>query len=319
MTTKTWGLRNKTAGKPEQSPYKEDLFTTFIVHSALLLLSIFFYAILRYKLLWMLIGYFGANILFLGASIFFAFLSTRREHRCEQKIPDGGRTVSAEKAPLPLETKGEKAQKRVQIGIRRREGAKKSRKLTIRMYDEYAQEFGLTKTLEKDFKSWVLTHVIAAVLRRARPADSSVQGQGRATLKNITNEDMDVAQLINNNGLVCYDRNNHVHSKALFKLLYNHFNTQMPNCGSYYINPMDEFVFEDINKLRISNFGLLVEETESFLESKKLFNLYFLSRNIVYDCEGDVVLAFLLLLMYANTHSGGYLGSLSLRQFKFLY
>ncbi|KAI5188478.1 hypothetical protein NECID01_0109 [Nematocida sp. AWRm77] len=185
-------------------------------------------------------------------------------------------------------------------------------KRVIKKYSEYKDNFGLTKDLEKEFKSWIYFNVICPA------SDRNCRSAREAYTRGLTKSEIDDLRLVANNGFICYDKNNENHSKAMFKVLYNYFNTHMPTRDSYYANPMDEFVFDDIGTMKISPFGLLVEDTELLLEGRKMFNVYFMDRHFLYDTEGNVILAFLLLLIFSNENMGMYLGSLSLRMFKFL-
>lgn len=331
MPAYKWGIKQHKNRQLKQHTYREDTFTTFFIQSVLLFLSVLLHIISGSKWLRIVILYFGTNLIFLLVSILSMFLGGTRECSGARRAADAAaqQAIGQAQRALPAPPHAKSALQKdvpVQLGLKRRESpASSSRRLTIRTYDEYKKEFMLTKDLERDFKSWTLSHVIDPILSsEGAPARSAVYaGQSgaptRPIFKNMSNDDMEIAHLISTNGFICYDKNNEAHSKTLFKFLYNYFNSQIPNYGSYYINPMDEFVFEDINRVRLSNFGLLIEDTESFLESKKMFNVYFLSKNIVYDTGGDVLLAFLLLLIHSNVNSGGYLGSLSLRNFRFLY
>ena len=172
--------------------------------------------------------------------------------------------------------------------------------------------FQLGKELEKTHKQWVYNDIVRASITQ----QYIIQNEYMA--KRLTKIEFEEINVIANNGFMCYDKKDYIHNKALFKIMYNYFNIVMPARDSYYSNPIDEFVFSDINRIKISMFGLLVEDTEVLLERKKTFNLYFMYKSVLYDTEGDVVLAFLLLLIFAKNNTGMCLGSLSLRNLKFL-
>ncbi|KAI5185776.1 hypothetical protein NEHOM01_1053 [Nematocida homosporus] len=300
--------------------HTEGLFKSLFLQILFLSFSILIYLKTAIILFWIALVYFGANSCFLLVMIFINLSTDSKRRAVKPPIPP--------KTKKPLESKfyptGEisnpteepsKNKFNLQLSFRKR-----NKKISppiqqiIKKYSEYKSTFYLTKELEKQFKTWVHVNIVIPAAKEG----SNVSSTTGWVAKPLTKQEMDDLKLMANNGFICYDKENELHGRALFKTLYNYFNTIMPGGGSYYANPMDEFVFEDIHNTKFSAFGLLVEDTESLLERKKMFNVYFMNGQTFYDTEGDTILSFLLLLIHANITTGRYLGSLSLRNIDFL-
>jgi len=185
-------------------------------------------------------------------------------------------------------------------------------KHVVRKYEEYKGQFSITRELEKSFKEWVYANVVCAA------ASEEGRGLGGAWGRPLTKGEMEDVRLIAKNGFICYDKSNETQSRAMFKVLYNYFNRAIPRRDSYYTNPMDEFVFENLERPHVGGFGLLIEDGDNLVEMKKTLNFYFTEKNVLYDAEGDAIWAFLLLLVFANVSAGGCLGTLSLRNIRCL-
>lgn len=173
---------------------------------------------------------------------------------------------------------------------------------------ESKQRHRITQQIEKDFRAWVHANIIA----QAATSTASLAVQLEAAP--LTHEEKECVILIGRNGYICYDKGNYTHNKALFKTIYNYFNSILPRSVSTRSNPMDEYLFTDLQKKGgVGVYGLLVEDARSSVLSEEVFRVYFRYKNTLFDAEGDVILSFLFLIMHANIHTGEYLGALSLR------
>ncbi|KAI5132836.1 uncharacterized protein NESG_02216 [Nematocida ausubeli] len=265
------------------------------------------------KCLFAVLTYLFANACFMLLVILVMASSSKKNKEAVKIVAKPQEAVKPEEKPADKEPY-RKSEINFQLSFRRKNKAiTPPKQIVIKKYEEYEQEFGLSKQLEKDFKTWMHKNVLLSALN-----EPSQMLNNMKTPKILSRMEINDLKMMCGNGFLCYDKSNEMHGKALFKILYNHFNEKIPGDSSYYTNPMDEFIFDDISKIKISRFGLLVEDTESLIEGKKTFNVYFINKNKLYDTQGDVVLSFLLLLIFANTHEGRYLGALSLRSLPFL-
>lgn len=289
---------------------------SLIWQSALLVLSVAVYAKIGNLLSLGIMVYFGVNACCILLVILVSALWNKKEAPAEVVVLEK-KTKTEKTAEKPSEA-GKEPVKRLDLNFqlsfrKKNKTIVPPKQIVIKKYAEYAPEFKLTKALEKEFKQWILDNALARAL-----TNQPQMNMGKKTQKTLSRTEINDLRMMSGNGFMCYDKNNELHGRALFKVLYNYFNENIPGDSSYYINPMDEFVFDDISKVKISRFGLLVEDTESLIERKKTFSVYFMNKNILYDTHGDVILSFLLLLMFANENEGRSLGALSLRNLPFL-
>ncbi|OAG29958.1 hypothetical protein NEDG_01505 [Nematocida displodere] len=289
--------------------YKEEQFKSLFFQLVALIIALLLYAKTGHFLFLIGLAYCVSSAFFLLTLILITLLRPRVAKIVAIAPIPSVFTPVAPKPVTPVKTvENEKTEVNFQQSLRKKSKiVNPPSKLTIVKYKEYKEKFHLSKDLEREFKQWVHNKIIV-----------TTASTGVYAAKPFTRTEMADIALIANNGFICYDKNNESQNKMLFKAMYNYFNTIVPGSSSYYSNPMDEFIFDDTSKMKISGFGLLVEDTESLLEGKKMFNVYFMDKNVLYDTEGDVLLSFLLLLIYANEYTGRYLGALSLRNMKFL-
>ncbi|KAI5176008.1 hypothetical protein NEFER01_1972 [Nematocida sp. LUAm1] len=300
--------------------FVETLFKVLTTQAGGLILSILGYLAFEGIFFGVLLIYFGINsclllvILLLRLTFYELSQKNIKEKTVKKSLDTEMPFEKKEDKPVEREKKENAPKVSFSIPLRRRNKVQVfPTKPIIRKYGEYKKEFKLSKELEKKFRAWMLTNVISVVVK----SEGSLEGRKYAS-KPLSKQEQEEIKLILNNGFICYDKRNDIHNQALFKIFYNYFNSIMPRAGSYYANPMDDFIFENLQTPRISAFGLLIEDTDSLLERKKVFNVYFMNKNILYDTEGDVTLSFLLLFVFANISTGQYLGSLSLRNIEFL-
>lgn len=174
---------------------------------------------------------------------------------------------------------------------------------------EGKQRHRITQQIEKDFRTWVHSNIIT---RAAELETATITAELEAAP--LTHEERECVVLIGRNGYICYDKGNYTHNKALFKTIYNYFNSILPRSVSSKSNPMDEYMFTDLQKKGgVGVYGLLVEDARSSILSEEVFRVYFRYKNTLFDSEGDVILSFLFLIMHANIYTGEYLGALSLK------
>ncbi|KAI5191515.1 hypothetical protein NEMIN01_1541 [Nematocida minor] len=295
----------------------ESKVKSLLVQMALMITALLWYAKKGGVLLAIAFGYFCANSCFILLLILLTASSTKRKIKHEEAVKAAEeKTVKSASPPIKTEEPEKKPGLNFQLSFRKKnKSIAPPKKIIIKKYEEYAATFKLTKKIEKEFKTWVLKNVVTPVV--ADPVSTQSRIMSR-TQKILTQSEINDLKMMSGNGFICYDKNNELHSRALFKVLYNYFNDKIPSDTSFYANPMDEFVFDDISKIKISMFGLLVEDTESLIEGRKTFSVYFMNNNILYDTNGDVILSFLLLLIFANENEGRCLGALSLRGLPFL-
>lgn len=305
------------AGKKIEVPLvhmsSDKAFRSLFFHSVFLFIAAFIYAKTGKVLVWAGIAYFGANTCFL-LLLLLVILSVGNKK-------EGTKKEDLDKA-LKTEKKKEeqkKEQKNAPTIYKITQNLYKKKKITIipskviiKKYNEYKDKFKLSKKIEKSFKEWVHKKVV-----QYQTTNEYKENMYRWSIKTLTKAEQEEIELFTKNGFIYYDKSNDLHRRALFKMFYNYFNAIMPREGSYYANPMDEYIFYDIGNTKINTVGLMVEDTESLMERKKAFNVYFMDQNILYDTDGDIALSFLLLLIYANCNTGKYLGLLSLRQMPF--
>ncbi|EIJ88228.1 hypothetical protein NEPAR06_0365 [Nematocida parisii] len=263
--------------------------------------------------LFCILGYFCANSCCILLMILLMASTSKKKKKPESLRTPPQQTVKSEAKPVEKESY-KKLDINFQLSFRKKnKPIIPPKQIVIKKYEEYVEEFKLTKQLEKEFKTWVHRNVLLPTLNEPVLPMSRTK-----TPKSLTRMEINDLKMMCGNGFMCYDKNNELHSKALFKVFYNYFNEKMPEDSSYYTNPMDEFIFDDISKIKISRYGLLVEDVESLIEGKKTFNVYFINKNTLYDTQGDVILSFLILLIFANRNEGRYLGAFSLRGLPFL-
>lgn len=269
-------------------------------------------------LLGLCLGYFCVNACFILLVILLLASNSKRKQKIPETktvTPEEPAVVKKEEAPKPGPSV-KKQELNFQLSFKKK---KKSiappKQIVLKKYDEYRDEFQLNHQMKKDFRVWVLKNVLMPFIAEQ---DTQQNRAGTRTRKTLSGSEIKNIKIMGNNGLMCYDKSNEEHGRALFKMLYNYFNDKIPGDSSFYTNPMDEFVFDDISKVKISKYGLLVEDTESLVEGKKTFSVYFIDKNVLYDTSGDVLLSFLMLLVFANMHDGECLGALYLRNIPFL-
>ncbi|KAH9386106.1 uncharacterized protein NEMAJ01_1002 [Nematocida major] len=297
-----------------QNNNRDRKITSLIVQAVLMGASLAVYVKKGGMISLALSAYFTINSCFLLIMILVSALFS--EKSADKNIPPVPKAPELEKVEKKPEEKAstKKLDFNFQLTFRKKnKSIAPPKPILIKKYDDYASDFQLTKSLEKEFKQWALRNVLGPILSEQAPPASRDKSS-----KVFTRMEISDLRMMSSNGFVCYDKNNELQGRALFKMFYNYFNEKIPGNSSYYTNPMDEFVFDDISKIKISRFGLLVEDTESLIEGKKTFNVYFMDKNILYDTHGDVILSFLLLLIFANKHEGRCLGALSLRNLPFL-
>ncbi|KAI5179598.1 hypothetical protein NEOKW01_0061 [Nematocida sp. AWRm80] len=314
-----------TRENTKEIPRTEQRMSSLLFQILMIVLSAMVYMKTESIIAKILFGFFGINVLSIIGMILYPLILYRKElEPLEEKVIPKKDKALGKRIPLVKEKQAlseskypvapESNETNFQQILRKKNKIfNPPTKLVIKNYKEYKDKFNLTKELEKKFKQWVHTNVMSSLKQPNKQEELMTR-----VPRPLTRTEINELQILESNGLICYDKNNQAHSRALFKVLYNYFNSIIPKGESYYTNPMDEFVFEGANRIKISTFGLLVEDTESLIEGKKMFSVYFMEKNVLYNTEGDVIFAYLLLLVFANENTGGYLGTLSLRTMKFL-
>lgn len=265
-------------------------------------------------ILGLIFGYFCINSCFILLLILLASSSKEKK----KPVSVSQRKLSEEKTEKRKTQPEVKTEKKTEINFqlsfrKKKKSIAPPKQITIKRLEEFREEFHLTRQVENEFRNWVVNSVLGPFLSEQETGRTSFRSR-----KILSMEEIKIVRMIRGNRMICYDKNNEAHSRALFKVLYNYFNEKIPGDSSFYTNPMDEFVFDDISKVKISRYGLLVEDTESLVEGRKTFNVYFMHKNVLYDTLGDVLLSFLVLLVFANKNDGECLGALYLRSMPFL-